>query len=75
MKILLVHNSYQQPGGEDQVFAQEADLLRSHDHQVLLYHVSNDQVTGTNPLVLLGKTIWNDTTYQELRDAFASGAA
>ena len=48
MKILSVHNSYQQPGGEDQVFAQEADLLRSHGHQVVLYQASNDQVTGAN---------------------------
>jgi len=67
MKILSVHNSYQTPGGEDQVFAQEADLLRSHGHQVLLYQASNDQVTGTNPLVMLGKTIWNQQIHQELR--------
>jgi hypothetical protein len=37
MKIPLVHNSYQTPGGKDQIFAQEADLLRSHRHQVLSY--------------------------------------
>ena len=59
MKILSVHNSYQLPGGEDQVFAQEADLLRSHGHEVVLYQASNDQVTGMNPLVLLGNTICN----------------
>jgi glycosyltransferase involved in cell wall biosynthesis len=67
MKILLVHNSYQLPGGEDQVFAQEADLLRAHGHQVLLYQASNDQVTGKSPLVLLGNTIWNRQTHGELR--------
>lgn len=67
MKILSVHNSYQLPGGEDQVFAQEADLLRSHGHEVLLYQASNHQVTGTNPLVLLGKTIWNREIHQQLR--------
>jgi glycosyltransferase involved in cell wall biosynthesis len=67
MKILLIHNSYQQPGGEDQVFAQEADLLRAHGHQIFLYQASNDEVTGTHPLVLLGKTIWNGKIYGELR--------
>ncbi len=67
MKVLLVHNSYQHPGGEDQVFAQEADLLRSHGHEVLLYQASNDQVKGTNPLVLLGRTIWNSKAYTDLR--------
>jgi glycosyltransferase involved in cell wall biosynthesis len=67
MKILSVHNTYQKPGGEDQVFAQEAELLRAHGHQVLLYQASNDQVTGVNPLVLLGNTIWNKPIHQELR--------
>jgi glycosyltransferase involved in cell wall biosynthesis len=68
MNILSVHNSYRTPGGEDQVFAQEADLLRAHGHKVLLYHTSNEQVTGKNPLVLLGNTIWNKQTYSELLD-------
>ena len=68
MKILSVHNSYQTPGGEDQVFAQEADLLRAHGHKVLLYHTSNEQVTGKNSLVLLGNTIWNKQTHSELLD-------
>jgi glycosyltransferase involved in cell wall biosynthesis len=67
MKILSIHNSYKTPGGEDQVFAQETELLRSHGHQVLLYQTSNDQVDGLNPLVLLGKTIWNRQIHQELR--------
>ena len=67
MRILLVHNSYQLPGGEDQVFAQEAELLRSHGHQVILYQASNDQVRGIPPLVLLGKTIWNRRAYQEIQ--------
>jgi glycosyltransferase involved in cell wall biosynthesis len=67
MKILSVHNSYQNPGGEDQVFAQETDLLRSHGHQVLLYRASNDQVNGKNRLVLLGDTIWNKQIHAELR--------
>lgn len=67
MKILSVHNTYQKPGGEDQVFAQEAELLRAHGHQVLLYQASNDEVKGVNPLVLLGNTIWNRQKYDELR--------
>src|SRR3984885_15995277 len=67
MKILTVHNSYQQPGGEDQVFAQEADLLREHGHQVFVYRASNDQVNGVNPLVLLGETIWSRRSHNELR--------
>jgi glycosyltransferase involved in cell wall biosynthesis len=67
MKILLVHNFYQLPGGEDQVFAQEAELLRGRGHQVVLYQASNDQVKGQNPLVTVANTIWNQAAYRELR--------
>jgi glycosyltransferase involved in cell wall biosynthesis len=67
MKILLAHNSYQLPGGEDQVFAQETELLRSRGHQVLVYQASNDQVKGQNPLVTVANTIWNQHTHRELR--------
>jgi glycosyltransferase involved in cell wall biosynthesis len=66
MKILSVHNSYQTPGGEDQVFAAEAELLRSRGHQVVLYHTSNEQVKGKSPLVLLDNTIWNRQIHNEL---------
>jgi glycosyltransferase involved in cell wall biosynthesis len=72
MKVLSVHNSYQKPGGEDQVFAQEAELLRSHGHRVILYQASNDQVTGSNPLIMLGDTIWNHKVYRELRTLIRS---
>jgi glycosyltransferase involved in cell wall biosynthesis len=67
MKILLAHNFYQLPGGEDQVFAQETELLRSRGHQVLVYQASNDQVKGQNPLVTVANTIWNQRTHRELR--------
>ncbi len=66
MRILSVHNSYQKPGGEDQVFLQEADLLRSQGHEVLLYQASNEQIEGVNRLVLLRDTIFSKRTYQEL---------
>jgi glycosyltransferase involved in cell wall biosynthesis len=68
MKILLVHNFYQLPGGEDQVFAQETELLRGRGHQVVVYRASNDQVKGQNPLVTVANTIWNQGAYRELRE-------
>lgn len=46
MKILVVHNSYQQRGGEDQVVDQEVELLRSHGQEVEVYSVSNHQIQG-----------------------------
>jgi glycosyltransferase involved in cell wall biosynthesis len=34
MKILLIHNKYKQPGGEDGVFKTEGELLAGFGHQV-----------------------------------------
>ena len=68
MKILLIHNFYQLPGGEDQVFAQETELLRGRGHQVLVYQASNEQVKGQNPLVTVANTIWNQRIHRELRE-------
>src|SRR5215218_10268668 len=67
MKILLIHNEYQQPGGEDQVFAAEAKLLEDNGQRVLRYSVHNDQVAGMNLMTLAASTIWNRSSYHELR--------
>ena len=44
VKVVLVHIYYQQPGGEDQVFAAEGALLEAHGHRVDCYTVHNDAV-------------------------------
>ena len=36
-KVLLVHNFYQVPGGEDTVFKNEKKLLEDHGHKVTIY--------------------------------------
>ena len=43
--ILIVHNKYQIPGGEDVVAENEAALLRSHGHKVLCYSRDNKEIT------------------------------
>ncbi len=67
MRVLLVHNFYQQRGGEDQVFADEAALLEAHGHQVFRYTVHNDDVTGMNVLALAKSTIWNTQACKAIR--------
>jgi glycosyltransferase involved in cell wall biosynthesis len=67
MKLLLVHNSYQQSGGEDQVFTSELDLLASHGHEVLRYTAHNDAVRHLNKVSLAFRTTWSRTTYREMR--------
>jgi glycosyltransferase involved in cell wall biosynthesis len=66
MKILAVHNRYQQPGGEDQVFLAETTLLESYGHHVLRYEVHNDQVKRVDRLTLAKDTVWNTSAYREL---------
>jgi glycosyltransferase involved in cell wall biosynthesis len=66
MKILAVHNRYQRPGGEDQVFVDETALLEARNHRVLRYEVHNDQVEQVNRLTLAKDTVWNTSAYREL---------
>lgn len=41
MKILVVHNRYRRPGGEDVVFEQERELLEQVGNQVVIYSRTN----------------------------------
>lgn len=75
MNILLVHNFYQQAGGEDQVFADEALLLRSRGHNVREYTVHNDAVDAMGRLALARKTVWNRDSYSALRKVVREHAA
>jgi glycosyltransferase involved in cell wall biosynthesis len=68
MRILLSHNHYQQSGGEDRVFASEADLLESRGHRVLRYTAHNAHIPERGRLALAAGTVWNATAYRELRD-------
>ena len=62
--VLIVHNRYQQRGGEDTVVEAEADLLRRNGHEVRTLIVSNDQIdpaAGIARKVRLGaRTVWSE---------------
>ena len=66
MRILVAHNFYQQPGGEDVVFAAEVELLKQFGHDVATYEVHNDRVNQMNRLSLLAGTVWNRRSHREL---------
>lgn len=67
MKILLAHNYYQQPGGEDQVFHSERQLLNSYGHEVIQYDVHNDQLDDLTNFQLARMTLWNKKTSKNLQ--------
>ncbi len=54
MRILLLHNRYQQAGGEDVVVAAERDLLAAHGHPVALVEADNDDLVGVAGLARAG---------------------
>ncbi|MGO9087456.1 MAG: glycosyltransferase [Terriglobales bacterium] len=71
MKVAIVHNSYQQPGGEDFVFDQERQLLQAKGHTVVAYHRSNFEVesyTGLKRLGLAQRTIWAGDTRRDFAE-------
>jgi glycosyltransferase involved in cell wall biosynthesis len=67
MKILMLHNFYQQPGGEDESFAAEAEVLERHGHEVIRYTRHNDAIKDLNPVSVGLRTIWNQDSYRELQ--------
>ena len=46
MRVLLLHNRYAQPGGEDAVVDAEAALLERNGHQVERLEASNAELPG-----------------------------
>lgn len=54
MKILTIHNTYQQPGGEDIVVAQESRLLELRGHSVSVYQRSNHEIEALSFAQKLG---------------------
>jgi glycosyltransferase involved in cell wall biosynthesis len=65
MKIVLVHNTYQQPGGEDVVVESEKRLLESEGHQVIPYFRSNMELQNASALAriaIVPRMVWSSET-------------
>lgn len=68
--ILIVHNYYQIPGGEDTVVANEKKLLEEHGHKVILYSRNNielNQISKLQKMILPVTTVFNPRTYKEIK--------
>jgi hypothetical protein len=63
MRVLMLHNFYRQPGGEDACFSAEAEMLREYGNQVETVEMHNDETLGMSPPVLAAKTVWNRHSY------------
>lgn len=70
LSVLVIHNQYQQPGGEDVVVRAEVDLLRGAGHRVLQFTQNNATLANCTPLdkaALFFTTTWNPTAYSAIR--------
>ena len=69
-RVLIVHNYYQIPGGEDTVVANEKRLLEEHGHEVTLYTRHNSELkklSKVEKLLLPVSTVFNVRTYREVK--------
>lgn len=76
MKVLLVHNEYQQPGGEDAVFRLERQLLADFGHTVITYVRSNheiDQRSTFGQLALLKQIVWAEDAKHDIATILRDG--
>lgn len=71
MKILLVHNYYQQPGGEDVCFADEGRLLEAHGHDVIRFTLHNDSIKHDGTLRAAARAFWSRESYRHLSQLIA----
>ncbi len=75
MKLIQVHNYYQQAGGEDVVVAAERDLLEKQGNIVVPFYKTNEGIPDSgNHLLSVGQlirvaaaTLWNHQVYREFR--------
>jgi glycosyltransferase involved in cell wall biosynthesis len=70
VKILIVHNRYQQKGGEDTVVVAEEWLLRSHGHQVELLQADNDHIrSGISSGLAAVESVYSFNGKRKMREA------
>lgn len=72
MRILIVHNRYQQRGGEDTVVDVEASNLRGAGHDVQTWTVDNDSISG---VVAKARAALQTADSTQMRQAFDRVAA
>jgi len=69
MKIVVVHNTYQQRGGEDEVVAAESAILERNGHRVVRYSRNNDEISSlsrSQQLLLVRDFIHSEKSKREL---------
>lgn len=67
MTILTVHNFYQIPGGEDQVFRAESALLEERGHRVIRFTEDNARIPSLGRVRAALVSLWNPGAARAVR--------
>ena len=71
MKILMLHNRYKIPGGEDVCTHMQVDALRSNGHYVELVEESNEHVDVLGMGRTAVRTIWSQESFSRVEQLLA----
>jgi glycosyltransferase involved in cell wall biosynthesis len=71
MRVLLIHNSYEFAGGEDEAIEADRALLTEHGHETMVLTRSFEELTGRsrstrNPRVA-AEAMWSSSSYKKVR--------
>ena len=73
MNILMLHNRYLVPGGEDQSAAAEANLMRQHGCAVELLEEDNRRVEQLGKARTALRTIWSSESFHRIYNKLRTG--
>lgn len=65
--ILIVHNFYKIPGGEDTVVNNEIELLKKHGNRVYFYSRDNEEINGIKKISIPFVYFFNPRTYFDVK--------
>jgi glycosyltransferase involved in cell wall biosynthesis len=74
MRILMLHNRYLVPGGEDQCSVAEAALLRDYGHEVELLEEDNRRIKQLGQPRTAMRTVWSRESYHRIDELLRSRA-
>lgn len=65
MKILMLHNFYSEPGGEEKGFYSDCELFRSHNVDVITYSQHNEHQQN-NKFKTVARCVWSAADYSHI---------
>jgi glycosyltransferase involved in cell wall biosynthesis len=72
LRVIIVHNRYQQPGGEDVGVQDEFGVLRAHGHQVRMLEANNDHIKNFAARARTAlQTVYSPSSRQRMAAAIA----